>query len=83
MIAQVNYVEWPEFITIVIGIVTLIIAITSIVFSKISATSERVAITEKQNEGDDENFKVIYRKIDWLEKERVSDKFSTMIRLTD
>ena len=70
----VQYVEWPEFIVVILAVVSLIIAITSIAFNKISSVSERIAVTEKQNEGDEQNFKVLFSKIDYLEKERVNDK---------
>lgn len=69
-----QHIAIQEFVVVVIGIITLIVAITAMAFNKISAVSERVAITEKQNEGDDNNFKVLYSKIDHLEKERVNDK---------
>lgn len=71
---EYQVVTWEQFITVMIGIVALIATITSIVYGKISSISERLAVAEKQNEADDNNFKVLYEKVDSLSKDRVNDK---------
>lgn len=80
-VEAVKYVEYPEFITVVIGVVSLLLGITAVIYGaigrvrdKVNDTSERVAVTEKQNDGDDNNFKILFQKIDYLEKERTNDK---------
>ena len=69
-----QHIGLPEFITVTIAMITLIAAVTGMILSKMSSLSERVAVTEKQNEGDEKSFAVLYDKIDYLEKERVNDK---------
>lgn len=73
-IEAVQFIELGQFITVTIGLVTLILGVAAIVFSKIGSVSERVAVTEKQNEGDENNFKVLFSKVEYLEKERHNDK---------
>lgn len=70
----IQHVAFSDFVVVTIAVITLIAAVSAIAFSKVSSVSERVAVTEKQNEGDENNFKVLFSKIDYLERERVNDK---------
>lgn len=77
----VSYVEWPEFISVVLGVVALTLGISAILFGKITAVndkvqnvSEKAAVAEKQNETDKESLKIIFSKIETMEKDRMQDK---------